>query len=199
MYVFADISSEEDVKAMIDGVVEQLGGLDVMVANAGVGGWGKIHQQGGSDYDRIMNINARGSFLCYTYAARQMLNQGRGGRIIGSSSMIGKKGFKNAGIYSMSKFAVRGLTQSAAIELGPHGITVNAVAPGLIDTSLVRNPNDERVGGPISAAKLGLGLTVDAPHGQVEDVSSLVSYLAKPESHFINGQSISVCGGCVFD
>jgi NAD(P)-dependent dehydrogenase (short-subunit alcohol dehydrogenase family) len=94
-----------------------------------------------------------------------------------------------------------------------HRSAVNAVAPGLIDTSLgkllvscvsvgsdqimiiflrdflVRNPNDERVGGPISAAKLGLGLTVDAPHGQVEDVSSLVSYLAKPESHFINGMS----------
>jgi len=197
--VFADVSSEDEVKAMIDTVVEKLGGIDVMVANAGIGGWGPVFHVGGADYDRIMNVNAKGSFLCYSYAARAMIKQGRGGRIVGLSSMIGKQGFRNATIYSMSKFAVRGLTQTAAIELAQFGITVNAVAPGLIDTEFVRLKEDDENGGPVSTSKIGLGLPLDTRVGEVEDVSSVVSFLVRPESKFINGQSITVDGGKVFD
>jgi len=197
--VFADVSNEDEVKAMVETVVEKLGGLDVMIANAGIGGWGPLFALGAADYDRIMNVNAKGSFLCYSHAARVMIKQGRGGHIIGSSSMIGKRGYSNAGIYSMSKFAVRGLTQTASIELARFGINVNAVAPGLIDTPFVRSPDDEKNGGLISTSKLGLGLPLDTPVGQVEDVSSIISYLIKPEAKFINGQTINVSGGCVFD
>ncbi|KAJ7887983.1 hypothetical protein B0H13DRAFT_1547241, partial [Mycena leptocephala] len=83
------------------------------------------------EWDRVININARGSFLCYKYAGIQMIKQGPGGRIIGASSMAGKQVLNSA-----SKFALRGLTKSAALEFGASGITVNAYAPGGIDTAI---------------------------------------------------------------
>ncbi|TFY76826.1 hypothetical protein EWM64_g7187 [Hericium alpestre] len=149
LVVPADVSSEADVKAMVDEVVEKLGSLDVMVANAGVLG----RQTGIVDsgtlsfplsvkgslllfaatvefFDRVLAINARGLMLCYKYAAIQMITQGRGGRIIGASSGVGKQACANAIPYVASKFAVSGMTRGAALELAKHNITVNAYAPG---------------------------------------------------------------------
>ncbi|KIM81214.1 hypothetical protein PILCRDRAFT_72177 [Piloderma croceum F 1598] len=143
--VLADVSVEDQVKNMIDTVVAKLGGLDVMVANAGIYKEGSVLDCTTQDFDSLFAVNVRGTFFCYKYAGLQMVSQGRGGRIIGASSLTGKKGRKNsrailrAGLcvgYSATKFAVRGLTQSAAGDLGKHGITVNAYAPGAIDTPL---------------------------------------------------------------
>ncbi|KAJ6564649.1 hypothetical protein B0H19DRAFT_942453 [Mycena capillaripes] len=145
----ADVSQDEQVKGMVEQVVEELGGLDAMIANAGV--VGKLVPITEHEWDGVMNINGRGPFLCYKYAGIQMVKQGRGGRIIGASSFAGKQGtdltfgdIKLIGLvgqasgtaYSASKFAVRGLTQAAAMEFGAHGITVNAYAPGAIDTPM---------------------------------------------------------------
>ncbi|KAJ7486784.1 hypothetical protein FB451DRAFT_773364 [Mycena latifolia] len=134
----ADVSQEDQVKAMVELVVERHGGLDVMVANAGVlGRYGlPLIEVTTEEWDRVMNTNARGTFLCYKYAGIQMIKQGRGGRIIGASSRAGKQGQATQGPYSASKFAVRGLTQAAAQEFGSHGIRVNAYAPGPIDTPM---------------------------------------------------------------
>ncbi|KAL0060308.1 hypothetical protein AAF712_012874 [Marasmius tenuissimus] len=86
--------------------------------------------------DKIISVNIRGVILCYKYAAKQMIAQGRGGRIIGASSGAGKQGYALLPVYSASKFAVRGLTQATAKEVGPHKITVNAYAPGCIETDM---------------------------------------------------------------
>ncbi|KAJ7097567.1 NAD-binding protein [Mycena epipterygia] len=174
----ADVSQEEQVKEMVEFVVKKLGRLDVMVANAGVLGKMRLIEASSEEWDRVMNINARGTFLCYKYAGMQMIKQGGGGRIIGASSRAGKQGVATHGIYSASKFAVRGLTQAAALEFGAHGITVNAYAPGPIDTMT-----------PLK--KIGLGLP--------EDIADLVVFLASPQSQFITGQSISINGGLFFD
>ncbi|KAK6977050.1 hypothetical protein R3P38DRAFT_3126319 [Favolaschia claudopus] len=134
----ADVSQEEQVKELFARTVEQYGALDVVVANAGVIGKPGIsfHEVPLEEYERVMNINSRGTFLCYKYAGIHMISQGRGGRIIGASSVAGKQGIV-PGPYCASKFAIRGLTQAAAIEFGAHGITVNAYAPGCIETPIL--------------------------------------------------------------
>ncbi|KAI0929116.1 hypothetical protein AcV5_006468 [Taiwanofungus camphoratus] len=115
----ADVSRDADVQAMVAKVVEGLGGLDVMVANAGIVLFKSILDTQLEEWDRMMLINVRGVMLCYKYAAVQMIKQGRGGRIIGASSVAGKTGVLNLSAYCASKFAVRGITQSAGKPLAP--------------------------------------------------------------------------------
>ncbi|KIJ16161.1 hypothetical protein PAXINDRAFT_11206 [Paxillus involutus ATCC 200175] len=196
----ADVAVEEQVQEMVQEVAKELGGLDVMVANAGVVQLLPLTSTGLGDWERIMAVNARGTFLCYKHAAERMIKQGRGGRIIGASSLAGKTGLPLASAYSASKFAVRGLTQTA--ELGRYGITVNAYAPGTIQTpmaeELASGVNSEALSSDQESATWIANHVAVAPikHlGQPEDIASIVSYLASKEAHFITGQCISVDGG----
>ncbi|KAH7905131.1 hypothetical protein BJ138DRAFT_1118747 [Hygrophoropsis aurantiaca] len=195
LVVCADVSIEDDVVAMVKDTVEGLGGLDVMVANAGISGsLGPLVEISTDAWDKLFAINARGVYLCYKHAAKQMIAQGRGGRIIGASSAAGKRGFPLNTVYCASKFAVRGLTQSAASELGKHGITVNSYAPGIIDTPMVQGLEDQRDKDLLTAA---VAATPAGYTGKSEDIASVVSYLASKEAHFITGQSLSVDGGMI--
>ncbi|KAK0204243.1 NAD-binding protein [Desarmillaria ectypa] len=198
--VTGDVSVESDVQRMITSTVQQLGILDVMVANAGICIAKSILSTSSEEWDRIAGVNGRGTFLCYKYAAKQMIDQGRGGRIIGAASIAAKQGFSSLSAYGASKWAVRGLTQSAAHEFGKYGITVNTYAPGVIDTDMVtsigsaldpNNPNgfsDEYE--QKSAVKR---------NGTPADIASIVSYLASKETGYITGQSVSVNGGLFCD
>src|ERR687893_1064390 len=121
---------------MVGRVAEELGRLDVMVANAGIAQVAPLLEVTPEDFDRLLAVNLRGVFLCYTAAARQMIAQGGGGKIIGAASIAAHKGFSMLGHYSASKFAVRGLTQAAAQEWAEHGITVNAYCPGIVGTAM---------------------------------------------------------------
>ncbi|KAJ7815048.1 short chain oxidoreductase [Mycena olivaceomarginata] len=175
----ADVTVEEQVKAAIAEVAQVYDGIDVVMSV--------------DEWDRIMAINCRGTFLCYKYAALQMIKQGRGGRIIGASSVAGKRGSAGLGVYSASKFAVRGLTQAAALEFGPHQITVNAYAPSAIDQTC----------GSLTFVKNAGAL---GRLGTSTDVAGLVSFIASKESRFITGTiscitffQISVNGGMYFD
>ncbi|KAJ7627825.1 hypothetical protein DFH06DRAFT_1006877, partial [Mycena polygramma] len=128
-----DVSVDADVKALVAGVVATFGGLDVAMRPR-VGCIEVVHPftfktAEPEDWDRTFAINVRGTFLCYKHAAKQMVLQGRGGRIIGACSGAGKQAQPGLPDYSASKFAVRGLTQAAALDFGKHGITVNAYAP----------------------------------------------------------------------
>ncbi|KAJ7621395.1 NAD(P)-binding protein [Roridomyces roridus] len=193
-----DVSSEDVVRGVIDGVVQVYGKLDVMVANAAIFSHTRFPELTVDQWDRIMNVNGRGVFLCYKYAGLQMIKQGNGGRIIGASSIFGKQGSPTNPAYTAAKFAVRGLTQAAALEFGPHGITVNAYAPGAIDTAMLVDvappgtPRDTfhelcKKASPLKM--LGTG----------EDVANIVAFIASKESQFITGQTISVNGGVFFD
>ncbi|KAH9928082.1 acetoin reductase family protein [Fomitopsis serialis] len=197
--VYADVSKEDDVKAMVDRVADELGGLDVMVANAGMA----VLEDEPANMERTFSINVYGVVLCYKYAAKQMIKQGRGGRLIGACSIAGKRGDPNSAAYCASKFAVRGLSQSAAIELAPYGINVNCYAPGAIHTEFLDKVDEKYTeeegkerGAYIKqrAEAIPLGRV-----GQPEDISGVVSFLAGPDSKFMTGQAITVDGGTLFD
>jgi len=193
--VLADVSSEEQVQTMVSDVVRELGGLDVMVANAGIYLKKGFVETTVEDLDRIYGINLRGTFLCYKYAGLQMIAQGRGGRIIGACSGLGKQASAHATAYSASKFGVRGLTQSAALEFGAHGITVNAYAPGPVKTPMW-DGIAAKLRTPIEVVEKGAAVGY---MGVPTDIAALVSFLASKESHLITGQSINIDGGRFFD
>ncbi|KAJ7355946.1 hypothetical protein DFH08DRAFT_738115 [Mycena albidolilacea] len=195
--VTSNVSKEDEVKAMVEAAVSTLGRLDVMVANAGIAGSaGSVMDADVEKWEQLWEINIRGVLLCYKYAARQMVKQGAGGRIIAASSICGLRGYANAGGYCISKAAVRSLTQTTALELREHSITCNAYAPGVIETSMTFNESDKDHG-PGFGTKSLLKVT-DFRTGQPADVAAVVSFLASPDSHFVTGQTISVDDGVHF-
>jgi len=184
-----DVSDENSVKGMIEGTVKHLGSLDVCVANAGVVTSNSIVDTSMEEWDRTFAINARGTFLCYKYASIQMISQNRGGRIIRASSVSGKRGRRNGVTYCGTKFAVRGMTQAAALDLGKYGITVNAYAPGPIETSMLEellsdDPDKSKHVEFLGNIPLGKA-------GQPNDVAGLVSYLASKDAAYVTGQTVS--------
>ncbi|TFK66471.1 NAD-binding protein [Pluteus cervinus] len=201
--LLADVSKEDQVEKIIGDVVKEFGGLDVMVANAGISVWTSLLDTTEEIWDRQFDVNAKGVFFCYKHAGKQMIKQGRGGRIIGASSTLGKMGFPNLAAYSATKFAVRCLTQAAARELGPHRITVNAYAPGATDTPMLEyfdTANAEATGGKRGdLLEAGVKLTPLGYQGTPTEIASLVSYLASKEAHFITGQTVCCNGGTFFD
>ncbi|GLB38874.1 putative KR domain containing protein [Lyophyllum shimeji] len=186
-----DVSAQAHVKDMVSTAIEELGQLDVMVANAGIYRVTPITETSVDEWDQLFAVNARGLFLCYKYAGLQMIKQGHGGRIIGASSIAGREGQENMATYSATKFAVRGLTQAAAKEWGRHGITVNAYCPGVIETDIFEalNKGPGTVGAALKKFAEGCALGHNATPAEV---ASLVSYLASKEAHFITGQSIGI-------
>jgi meso-butanediol dehydrogenase / (S,S)-butanediol dehydrogenase / diacetyl reductase len=202
MVIDADVSDVGQVDAMIRATVDELGRLDVMVANAGVASVAPLLDVTPENFDWLMSINLRGAFLCYTAAARQMIEQGGGGKIIGAASIAAHKGFGMLGHYSASKFAVRGLTQAAAQEWAPHGITVNAYCPGIVGTAmweLIDEKLAEHMGLQKGEALAQFSELIAL--GRVEtpaDVASFVSYLASPDSDYMTGQSVMIDGGVIF-
>ncbi|KAF8881748.1 NAD(P)-binding protein [Infundibulicybe gibba] len=212
--IVGDMSVEEDVKSLVNRVGAALGGLDVMVANAGICISKFMMDTTLDDWERLFSINSRGVFLCYKYAGEYMIKQGRGGRLIAASSTAGKQATDVAGAYCVTKFAVRGMTQAfgalkisvpnlitypgIAKALGKHGITVNAYAPGIIDTDMLHILGEEVGGADKFYAEQRAAIPVGSL-GTPADVASIVSYLASKESRFITGQSIPVNGGTYFD
>ncbi|PIL30547.1 hypothetical protein GSI_07247 [Ganoderma sinense ZZ0214-1] len=194
-----DVSLEADIVALVNRTVQEFGGVDVMVANAAIRSLASIVDVTVEDWDRHLAVNARSVMLCFKYAAREMINQGRGGRIIGIGSTASKRGNLDSSAYVASKFAIRGLAQCAALELRKHKITVNTVAPGVIVTNMTLHPDDEKNGGPLSTLYKTLKLPMDTPFAQPSEVAELVAYLAKPEAGFVTGQCISINGGVVLD
>jgi len=192
-----DVSNEEHVKHMVESVVHTLGGLDVMVANAGVCPTASVLDYTVEQWDRAFAINTRGVFLCYQYAAKQMIKQGRGGRIIGCSSSLGKQALPMLSLYAATKSAIRGLTQGAALDLGKFGITVNSYAPGFVDTELTRET--ARQENMQDIVKMDVSRCAVDSIGKPEDIAGFVSYLASKESRYMTGQTVGINGGWCFD
>jgi meso-butanediol dehydrogenase/(S,S)-butanediol dehydrogenase/diacetyl reductase len=197
-----DVANEADVTAAVAATVAELGRLDVMVNNAGTIEISPLVEQTLEGWERLQAVNLRGVFLGCREAARQMIAQGDGGRILNCSSGAGRRGGALVSAYTASKFGVIGLTQSLAVELAPHGITVNAYCPGhvtvtpmweFIDSELQRR--DGLAPGEAKAAAVS-----DVPlarSGHPHEIAALVAFLASDESSFITGESILVDGGLV--
>ncbi|WP_339110087.1 SDR family oxidoreductase [Thioclava sp. GXIMD4216] len=198
----ADVSDPEEVRAMVAETVATLGRLDGLVANAGIAHIQGLLDLDIADWDKVMNVNLRGVFLCYQAAARQMVAQGGGGKIIGAASIVAYRPFALLGPYSASKWGVRGLTQAAAMEWAKYGITVNAYCPGIVGTNMW-DLIDEKLGAEEGLAK-GEALRKYAGSimlGRVsepEDVAKYVSYLASDDSDYMTGQSVMIDGGIQF-
>ena len=182
-----NVADYQATEAMIRKVTDDFGRLDILVNNAGITRDGLLMKMSEEDYDTVLDTNLKGPFHCIRFAARQMLRQ-RGGRIINLSSVSGILGNAGQANYSASKAGVIGLTKSAARELASRGITVNAVAPGFIETEMTAVlPEKVRES---AVAQIPLGT-----FGTAEDVAEAVAFLASDSARYITGQTIHVDGG----
>ncbi len=181
-YLHLDVTKPEDWDAAVATAVSEFGGIDVLVNNAGIINIGTIEDYALSEWQRILDVNLTGVFLGIRAVAKPMKEAGRGS-IINISSIEGMAGTIACHGYTASKFAVRGLTKSVAMELGPRGIRVNSIHPGLI-----RTPMTEWVPDDLFQTALGRA-------AEPGEVSSLVVYLASDESSYSTGSEFVVDGG----
>jgi NAD(P)-dependent dehydrogenase (short-subunit alcohol dehydrogenase family) len=190
----ADASSEDDVQALVQHAVDTHGGLDIMVANAGIAHTAPLVEQSLADWRKVTQINLDGVFLATRYGAPAIIGRG-GGTIVNIASITAQGAVPLVGSYAAAKAGVVSLTQTAAIELRDHGVRVNAICPGFIDTQLVDDNKAafEALGLPMPfddliAAKQGR-------YGTAEEVGKLAVFLAGPRSSFSSGTAYVLDGG----
>lgn len=193
MFVKVDVSRDSDVKAMMTKCIETYGGIDFAVNNAGISGpiVASI-DLAESDWDKVINIDLKGVWLCMKHEIPQMLKQG-GGSIVNTASMAGIVGFPAQAPYVASKHGVVGLTKSAALEYGKEGIRVNAVCPGVIHTTMV-DSIVELIPDIIET------LNQQAPVGRIgqpNEVAESILWLCSDEASFVTGHALAVDGGYV--
>jgi NAD(P)-dependent dehydrogenase (short-subunit alcohol dehydrogenase family) len=203
--LYSDVSDSAQVTDMVGRTLERFGHIDILVNNAG--------SQPGPDrvlvveleedaFDLVMRVNVKGTYLCSKAIALHMIGRGGGGKIIIISSGAGKRGRARFAAYCASKFALIGFTQSLAHELGSHGINVNAICPGLVDTERTDFIAAALAPAGESAEEYRALMlrerSVNVPMGRVaagEDIARTAAFLASSESDYLNGLSISVSGG----
>ncbi|MFO1075854.1 MAG: glucose 1-dehydrogenase [Geminicoccaceae bacterium] len=199
--VAADVSRTGTHRALVDSVVARAGGVDILVNNAGVIEIEPLAEISERSWDYVWDTNVKGLVFLIQAVARQMIRQNRGGRIINISSESGRRGEKFCLSYGASKAAVIHITQSVAYELGPHGINVNGIAPGVVDTPMWdkvdrqlaahhgRQPGQSR---QMAAAGVPLGR-----FGRPQDIDGAAVFLASDDSAYITAQTLNVDGGSV--
>lgn len=195
-----DVSSVDDVARYVERTVEHFDRIDAVVNNAGIGGPSEaVVDTDPAEFVRVLEVNLVGTFLVARAAASVMVEAGRGGRIVNLGSLFGQQGVAGGAAYGASKRGVAGLTHSLALELAPHGITVNTVAPGNMWTQMHadevatraarshRTPDEER-----EAIRRSIPL---GRHGTGDDIAGAVAWLLSEDAAYVTGQTISVNGG----
>lgn len=191
LFVKADVSKASEVETLVQKTVEQFGRLDVAFNNAGIEGvWAPIIRQSEEDFDRTININLKGVWLCLKSEIRQMLKQGGGGAIVNMASITGLVGSAGAGAYSASKHGVIGLTKTAALENAKSGIRVNAVSPGFIET-----PMADRTLRVPAVHKYVLSCHPIGRLGRPAEIAEAVVWMCSDRASFMTGQSLVLDGG----
>ena len=185
----ADVGTKAEVERMVDVTVQRFGRLDAMVSNAGIVHKAPLLEQGEDVIDRIVHINVKGNIFCTQAAARQMIRQ-RSGRIILCASIVAIVGEPRLSVYTASKGAILAYTRAAAVELAPHGITVNCVLPGTTVTDMSRDVLADPVMKKALIEPIPLGRL-----GTPEDLAGIVLFLASDEASWTTGQSFVVDGG----
>lgn len=183
----ADVTDADQVGTLIEQTINQAGRVDALINNAGITRDKLIMRMSDEDWDAVITTNLRGAFLCSRAVTRPMMRQ-RSGTIVNLTSVVGLVGNVGQANYSAAKAGLVGLTKTMARELGPRNITVNAVAPGFIDTRLTDILPD-------NVKDWALGLISLGRFGEAEDVANAVSFLASPQSRYITGVVLSVDGG----
>ena len=182
-----DVSNALNVQNVFDSILKKYKPVDIVVNNAGITRDGLLVRMKEVDWDLVLNINLKGSFLCSQQAAKQMMKQ-KSGAIVNIASIVGVMGNFGQSNYSASKAGLIGFTKTLAREVAPRGIRANAIAPGFIDTEMTRvleEPIREKLIEQIPLARLG----------QPSDVASCVSFLVSEKASYITGQVININGG----
>lgn len=183
-----DLDDPAPAPDVIDALGEELGGLDVLVNNAGAGASHDFLEHGLDDWRRVLDVDLTGAFLCMQTAARRMVEQGRGGRMIAVTSVHEHVPLRGSSAYCAAKGGLGQLVRVAALELAEYGITVNAVAPGEIATKMTGKQDEDPSGHDRP------GLPVGRP-GHAEEVAHAIAHLASPQASYTTGASLVVDGG----
>jgi 3-oxoacyl-[acyl-carrier protein] reductase len=188
-----DVTDSAIVQEAVDETASQFGRLDILVNNAGVVRDNLLFKMPEDDWEAVMNVHLKGAFLCSRAAQKYMVQQ-KYGRIVSLSSTaaLGNRGQAN---YSSAKAGLQGLTRTLAIELGPFGITVNAVGPGFIDTEMTRSTARRQGLDPDAVIAQASKVIPVRRVGQPRDVANVICFLCSEEASFVNGQVIYVAGG----
>jgi 3alpha(or 20beta)-hydroxysteroid dehydrogenase len=191
-YAHLDVTSEADWERVVADVVARHGRLDVLVNNAGIARMGRLVNVTTEDWDRTIAINQTGVFLGMRTGARAMIEAGNGGSIVNISSVAGLEGLFGSTAYAASKWAVRGMTKVAAKELGRHGIRVNSIHPGYIETDMLAQGGFDE--DPEQRAKLARRVPMQRI-GTPDDIANMVLFLAGDGASYVTGQEFVVDGG----
>src|SRR6267143_2694003 len=186
--VGVDVGDAGQVQAFVDRVVAELGRLDIMFANAGLAHSAPFLEHPEAQWHRVLRVNLTGVFLCGQAAARQMVRQGGGGRIITTASINGFRGVENLVGYNAAKAGVIELTKTMAVELARHHITVNAIAPAQIDTRLTRSLPEEARQRRVERIPMGR-------FGEADEVARAALFLASDDAGYITGHTLALDGG----
>ncbi len=195
-----DVVNREQVRALVARTVSEYGKLDVIFNNAGINKPQRFLETTEDNWDQIMRVNGLGVLICTQEAAKQMIAQGTGGKIINTASIVGRQGYPNIVPYCASKSAVIMITQAAAHALAEHGITVNGFSPGVVDTPLWEQLDQDlmEIGDSSAPGEAMRDFAAGILLGRVstpDDITGLASFLASSDSDFITGQVITVDGG----
>ncbi len=183
-----DVGDTAILRGLVDLAVEKFGRVDMAIANAGITIWNDFLDYQEEDFYKVISVNLGGSFFLTQAAARQMIKQGEGGRVLLMSSVTGHRALPYLSAYSMTKAGLEGLARNLVAELAPHGITVNAIAPGATETprNLEDDPQYNKVWG---------GLTPTKRTGKPADIANTALYFLSPATGQVTGQTIIVDGG----
>lgn len=196
-----DVTDEAQVDATVEAIAGDFGGLDFLVNNAGIGYLiAPLAETPLAAWQAVIAVNLTGAFLCSRAAARVLIRQGRGGRIVNVASQAAKSGFPHMAAYVASKHGLVGLTRTTAIELGPYGITANAVCPNHVTTGLGAEQNryfanyfGQTVPDYLDTMRRSIPLRRE---GYASDTAEAVAWLCSPAAAYITGEALNVSGGC---
>jgi len=199
--IACNVAKVEECRALVDGAVAAFGSVDIFVNNAGIGFMMKpLLDVDPADWDKVLAVNLSGAFYCTQAAAKAMIAGGRGGRIINIASQAAKTGFPHLPAYVSSKHGMVGLTRASAVELGAHGITVNAVCPNHVTTGLGAQQNAyfSKLLGFASVEAYLANMKAKNPMGRpglASDTASACAWLASDDAFYVTGEALNVSGG----